>query len=320
MISVIVPVYRVEAYLVECVESILNQSFRDFECILVDDGSPDSCPEMCDAFAKQDSRVRVIHRENGGLSAARNSGLDAAKGEYIAFVDSDDVLMPHYLQTLLEAARATGAEITACRFREFPDGTDAGEEHLTAERRVWSRKEAIFEMTRMGEPERAVYVIIMCAKLFARRLFDDLRFPVGKIHEDEFLALPLLLRTDAFCACEAELYAYRRRADSITGANAQADERHLQVLDAYAERCRLLNRVEYRELFTEAVRNYCNAMIAALHRQSNNKVLEAWILKRYRRAILRYGFWLNHKRFFVFAVSPRWYWRRYWQDGGVDNA
>ena len=98
LISVIVPVYKVETYLPTCVDSILSQTFSDFELILVDDGSPDACGAMCDGYAREDSRIRVIHQKNGGLSAARNTGLDIAKGEYVTFVDSDDVIAPDCLQ------------------------------------------------------------------------------------------------------------------------------------------------------------------------------------------------------------------------------
>ena len=106
-ISIIVPVYQVEKYLNECIDSILAQTFTDFELILVDDGSPDNCPALCDAAAEKDSRVRVIHKQNGGVSTARNAGLDAAQGNWIAFVDSDDTAAPEYLEKMHKAALET---------------------------------------------------------------------------------------------------------------------------------------------------------------------------------------------------------------------
>ena len=116
-VSVIVPVYNVEKYLDECVQSILNQTFTDFEAILVDDGSPDSCPAMCDAWAEKDSRIKVIHKENGGLSSARNVGVDAAQAEYIAFVDSDDWVETDFLKTLYEVAVRYGADMVQCNYQ-----------------------------------------------------------------------------------------------------------------------------------------------------------------------------------------------------------
>lgn len=114
MISVIVPVYKAEKYLERCVNSILNQTYRDLELILVDDGSPDGSPELCDRFAQQDSRVRVIHKENGGVSTARNAGLEAARGEYIAFVDSDDWIEPYMYETMLSAAQKHNCDVVMC--------------------------------------------------------------------------------------------------------------------------------------------------------------------------------------------------------------
>ena len=113
-LSIIVPIYKVEKYLEECIQSILGQTFTDFELILVDDGSPDACPQMCDAAAKKDSRVRVIHQKNGGLSAARNTGIEAARGNWLGFVDSDDFVAPDMYEKLYHAAVNAGADCAVC--------------------------------------------------------------------------------------------------------------------------------------------------------------------------------------------------------------
>ena len=124
LISVIIPIYNVEAYLDECVQSILSQTHKQLEIILVDDGSPDGCPAMCDAWAEKDSRIRVIHKENGGLSDARNVGIDAATGDYIAFVDSDDWIVPEMYEKMLAALKKENADICACNILScFPDRT-----------------------------------------------------------------------------------------------------------------------------------------------------------------------------------------------------
>lgn len=130
-ISIIVPVYQVEKYLNECIDSILAQTFTDFELILVDDGSPDNCPALCDAAAKRDSRVRVIHKQNGGVSTARNAGLDAAQGNWIAFVDSDDTAAPEYLEKMHKAVLETGADFAICSSQCIDETgkTLAGGEH-----------------------------------------------------------------------------------------------------------------------------------------------------------------------------------------------
>ena len=128
LISVVVPVYKVEKYLDECVQSIVNQTHRNLEIILVDDGSPDRCPQLCDEWAEKDSRIRVIHQKNGGLSAARNAGLDVAKGDYIGFVDSDDYIAPDMYEQLLIPLLKENKKTSCCLIsRVFDNGTVVAE-------------------------------------------------------------------------------------------------------------------------------------------------------------------------------------------------
>lgn len=119
LISVIVPVYKVEAYLGPCVESVIAQTYRNLEIILIDDGSPDRCPEMCDAWAQKDSRIKVIHKENGGVSLARNVGLDAATGDYVMFVDSDDLIVSNIVETLLDSCQRNNVLLAMCPLQNF---------------------------------------------------------------------------------------------------------------------------------------------------------------------------------------------------------
>ncbi len=121
-ISIILPIYKVEKYLPACVDSILEQTFTDFELIMVDDGSPDRCEAICEDYAKKDERIRVIWQENQGLSGARNTGLDAAVGKYITFVDSDDVVNIYYLEELLQALIGNKADVSVCNYLAFHDG------------------------------------------------------------------------------------------------------------------------------------------------------------------------------------------------------
>ena len=118
LISVIIPIYRVELYLKECIDSVLNQTYKNMEIILVDDGSDDNCPNICDAYKKKDSRIQVIHKKNGGLSDARNAGIEIAKGEYICFIDSDDVIHPSFLQILYEDLIETGSDMSICHYEK----------------------------------------------------------------------------------------------------------------------------------------------------------------------------------------------------------
>ena len=170
-ISVIVPVYRVEKYLNDCIDSILAQTFADFELILVDDGSPDSCPALCDAAAAKDSRIRVIHQKNRGLSGARNAGLDIARGRWAAFVDSDDMLLPRALEKAHSTAEKTGADVVLYGFAFTDENGKVYEGWDTTQYDEVIPQQEIYNRLVIGMYQS------MCNKLFRRELFDGLRLP-----------------------------------------------------------------------------------------------------------------------------------------------
>ena len=210
-ISVIVPVYKVEQYLHECVDSILGQTYRDFELILVNDGSPDNCGAICDEYAEKDDRVRVIHQENRGLSGARNTGIDAARGEYITFVDSDDLVDRRYLEVLMSGA-ADGADVTVCRFREFADGDVRLPWEGKASSQAFNCREALLKLYEGSAP----VPVNACSKLLRKSLIGDARFPVGRLHEDQAFTPYILSRAKRIVSCDAVLYHYRANPASIT--------------------------------------------------------------------------------------------------------
>ena len=180
-ISIIVPVYKTERFLSACISSILAQTFTDFELILVDDGSPDNCPALCDAAAKRDSRVWVIHKQNGGVSTARNAGLDAAQGNWIAFVDSDDTVEPEYLEKMHKAVLETGADFAICSSQCIDETgkTLAGGEHRL-----------LNEFLPQEEVLRRMVVSdfqVPWNKLYRRKLLENLRYPENKAFEDTCL-------------------------------------------------------------------------------------------------------------------------------------
>ena len=214
-ISVIIPVYKVEPYLDACVSSVVGQTFSDLEILLVDDGSPDRCPELCDTWAQKDPRVRVIHQENGGLSAARNTGIEAAKGEFLVFVDSDDMLEPDALRRAWEAQQACQADLVIFNLvyvdehnhpLPAPDFSGFRDEVLTADE-VWQRYFAL--------AEQKIYYVVAWNKLYRRELFKTLRYAPGKRYEDQFL-LPGLLAQCKTVACLRYVgYRYAQRGGSI---------------------------------------------------------------------------------------------------------
>lgn len=210
-ISVIVPVYRVEKYLPACIDSILNQTFTDFELILVDDGSPDRCPEICDETAKRDARVRVIHQANQGLSAARNAGIEAARGAWLSFVDSDDFLAPDFLETLHDAAVRAGADCALCGVQLTDEAGEKIGQPLSVADGVRTGRSILETLCRAP----AMLYLIVWNKLYRRDVFQTLRYPVGRRNEDTYLAVELFDTVQTVICVSKPMCFYRQRADSI---------------------------------------------------------------------------------------------------------
>lgn len=214
LISVIVPVYKVEAYLCKCIDSILAQTYTNLEIILVDDGSPDNCPAICDEYAEKDSRVRVIHKENGGLSDARNAGLNICSGEYISFVDSDDWLEPDMYEKLLANMIQFGTEMSVCGVSD-----DVEENGNYRSVKVSDYGDKTFAESNVEAMKR--YFLGSWAawdKLYKASLFNGIRYPVGEINEDEAIVLQLLEKCSKVVYTNDVCYHYIRRPDSITTA------------------------------------------------------------------------------------------------------
>jgi glycosyltransferase involved in cell wall biosynthesis len=214
-LSVIVPVYRVEATLDRCVESVLKQDVDDMEVILVDDGSPDNCPEMCDRWAVEDQRIKVVHKQNGGLSDARNAGLDMATGDYVTFVDSDDYLAPGTYGSLMELLM-TG-DIVEYSITDRLQLQDACYDDAD---KYWLETQAYTHTYAWN-------------KIYRRSLFEDVRYPVGKVFEDVY-TLPLLLRkATRIVTTSRGFYHYTYNEQGIT-ASANANGQGLaMLLDAH---------------------------------------------------------------------------------------
>ena len=233
-ISVIVPVYKVEPYLRKCVDSILAQTFQDFELILVDDGSPDQCGAICEEYARKCGNVIALHRENGGLSAARNTGIDWAMehsdSRWLAFVDSDDYVHSDYLKRMYEDAKEKNADLVVCDFVRVDEAeTTIEEEHRFSEL-LTDDKQKLFEYLNSDWRIRPSW-----NKLYKKTLFADLRFAVGKIHEDEFIIHHILWKCCRISIIDAGLYYYRTRANSIVAT--ETAKSRLDGFEAVIEQC-----------------------------------------------------------------------------------
>lgn len=231
MISVIVPVFKAEKYIESCVRSILAQTYSDFELILVEDGSPDRSGEICDALAATDTRIRVIHKENGGAATARNAGLDVANGDFIAFIDGDDCVHPQYLEFLLDLQQKTNADFAMCHYDFF---TEEGEWFAGEPQTEYALLDGTEMLANFAEHCRKVSLISLCMKLFKKEVFDGLRIPEGQTAEDS-LFLPLLLeRTGHFVRATAKLYHWRQTPGSVTRAGVNTNFFHrINISDFY---------------------------------------------------------------------------------------
>ena len=227
-ISVIVPVYKVEKYLNACINSILAQTFAQFELILVDDGSPDGCPALCDAAALRDDRVRVIHQKNGGVGAARNTGLDAAKGKWITFVDSDDTVAPRYLEAMYRKAVAEQADAAVCDFRLTDEsGKDKHRVERLIKDETLTRHEVLSKMMLAPFPG-------MCCKLYRRELIGAHRFGNRTIGEDATFQVEVFSEANKVVCIAQALYDYRQVTESAMHSKRTVRNLEDQVAANYA--------------------------------------------------------------------------------------
>ena len=316
-ISVIVPVYKVEKYIDRCVQSILGQTYADFELILVDDGSPDNSPAMCDAWAGQDSRIRVIHKENGGLSSARNAGMEIAVGEYFHFVDSDDVIHPDCLNILMTCIRRTGAEIAMGRFARFREDTVPADRFTPWDGSWVTRTNLETLQLLFGDIHRIPELVSACGTLWHRHLFDEIQFPLNRLFEDEYVTYQLYHKANKVVFVKDCLYFYFHNSCGITGC--LTSEKWCDQYDAQWERIQYFQTYQLSELYNTAVLYFLQStkwnLISC--RKSNDispqkrKHFEA----QYRAAVriaqqLKLLDFINHYDYYVLAFPEHtFFWR-----------
>lgn len=210
-ISIIVPIYKVEKYLKKCVDSIINQTWKDLEIILVDDGSPDHCAEICDEYAKLDNRIIVIHQENQGLSAARNAGINIASGEYIGFVDSDDFIAPDMYEQLYLAIISKHAQLAICNFLYVDENGTILQDNSPIQEDILDNYQCLEKIAK----DKWWYYVVSWNKLYQKSLFDFIRFPEGKLYEDNFIIHEIIYSCKMIVTIRRDLYFYLQRKGSI---------------------------------------------------------------------------------------------------------
>lgn len=249
LISVIVPVYKVEDTLDRCVSSIVHQTYKNLQIILVDDGSPDNCPEMCDEWAKKDNRIKVIHQKNGGLSAARNAGLDICAGRYIAFVDSDDYVDSRFIELLYRSLRQNNAKLAFCKVDSVRGTLDASK--FDSERTI--SLEECYENAAHWE------FLVAWDKLYDASLWKNVRYPAGRIHEDEYVFHYIYGQCEYVAYIPDVLYHYTENENGIMHASVSPKRLDLCVA--------LSNRINYfvENGYVRAVPNAVNLIGGALY-------------------------------------------------------
>ena len=305
LISVIIPVYKVEPYLSRCVDSVLGQTYQNLEIFLVDDGSPDNCGRICDDYAAKDCRIKVIHKQNGGLSDARNAALDVCTGEYISFVDSDDYVSDDFIASMYEAILKHHTKLAICGINKFDESGSIYADYSP------SKTERCVSGIEMME---TVWRPSACNKLYHKSLFNGIRYPKGKLYEDLFIYHDILARIDKLSFTGKTSYFYFDRQDSIM--NKRYDARSTDLIEALDLRINKLRSMRYDDLadrqlvflFNHTVEAFSKLKKADNASRERLSVVKA-ICNRHFTAMLSYkGFSIAQKyKIVLFRFFPRVY-------------
>lgn len=266
LISVILPIYNVAQFLPRCIESVCSQTYDNLEIILVDDGSPDDCGDICDKYAEKDNRIVVVHKQNGGLSDARNKGAEIANGEYITFIDSDDYVGIHYIETLVKAIEDGKASVSICDYNNVYD--DMGMEREESICNIFSNKECI---EKIYHPICHGMEFVAWGKLYKTSLFknNEILYPVGKIHEDTFTTYKLLYYAEKIVYVNYVGYFYRQRENSIMSSTFNM--KNLSIVEATREACDFFSNNGEKYLFDCAVNSHFKTYISTFSEVLKNK-------------------------------------------------
>lgn len=286
LISVIVPIYNVEPYLREALDSLLFQTYKNLEIILIDDGSTDGCGRICDEYSKKDARVRVIHQNNGGLSAARNTGLDACRGEIISFMDSDDAFHKNMLARMYEAMKSTGADIVECNFSmhkcsgKMPPWIDKVFNRVVTFSK-WGKEGVYDRKTALGLQIDGIIQPMCWNKIYRRKIWENLRFTEGQNFEDTDIILNVIERAETFCRLKENLIMHRKRPGSITATHSLKN-----LIDMSKA------HVKYAEYIMEHVPDYFDDKDIMLVKQRNYATLLAdyFIISMERNDSIKAGY------------------------------
>ncbi len=261
LVSIIIPVYNVSKYIDECIESLISQTYANIEIILVDDGSTDDSGSICDSYKDKDNRVIVIHKENSGISDARNVGLDIAKGEYYLFVDSDDVVHQNYVEYLLDAVLISGCKVAQSRFKHIEANdkakTDSALEHKQPV--IISGRDGCGLIYKAG----GVSATVVWDKIYHKSIWEKRRFPSGKFNEDLFMTFELLYSNETIALISDELYYYRKNPNSVTSVPLSL--RNLYYFEALDRHLEFYSSQNDNDMFEKCIANYLYMAVLYTH-------------------------------------------------------
>lgn len=304
-ISVIVPIYNVENYIKRCVESILKQTYKNIELILVDDGSTDNSGTICDEFSKKDKRIQVVHKNNGGVSEARNAGLEKVSGEYIMFVDSDDWIDPFMMEKMYRTLKKYDTELVVCE-PIYAYETHTNTPELSGESFLLDSKEALKLLV-----EDRRFRSVLWNKLYARRLWQDIRFPKGKHYEDVRTIYKIYDLCEKIAFLEQGLYYYFQRDESIVHSS-QIDS-YLELVDAVEERKKGLE-IKYPDMSPQLAASVVSAVLivyreAGIHQIKMKKDTENFLnrkVKAYKQKGMFQYFSPRFKlEYMLYSLTPK---------------
>ncbi len=254
-ISIIIPVYNVENYIRKCIDSVINQTYKNLEIILIDDGTPDNSGKICDEYAEKDSRIIVLHNENMGLSGARNCGLDIATGKYVSFIDSDDYVDTCYIEKLYNALKSENADMAICKFKYIFEKDYKNiniKSILPYKTKVFNSEQALNNM--YSYSKRAISFVTAWGGVAKIELFDGVRYPIGKIIEDEYTTYKLYMKCNKISYYNEPLYYYVQRTGSILNSPFTIEK--VSMVDVFDEKLNMLRANAYNHTYNLTLSRY----------------------------------------------------------------
>lgn len=313
-ISVIVPIYGAEKYLSKCLDSIIHQSYKELEIILVEDGSPDRSGEICDFYAQKDERIKVIHQKNAGAAAARNAGLDIATGEFIGFIDPDDFISPFFYEELYHALVKYDANVAICDYQTFAENTEP-EMHNSSKEDLYELICSDQEKIQYSFLEKYVHSILLWNKLYKREIWEKLRMPEIRAYEDEAVLYKIIYEAEKMVYIHKELYYYMiREKGSIT--TSDFSKRRLVRLDVLQERMDYYIAREKWDYFLESLFVYKTDLLKVTELIEQAPDYSMKLLHDYKKKYNRLCFsklgkcdtsTKNKVTYIWYALFPKWY-------------